>query len=51
MRRPANSSYGGERGESSRSWLGTDMDTRAITVDQPGDVIIPGRVARSLSPL
>ena len=49
MRMPGNSSHRGERGESPGSWLGTDMDTRAITVDQPGDLITRGRVARSLS--
>ena len=45
-----NSSYIVERGESPRSCLGTGMDTRAMTVDQPGDGVIRGRAARSLSP-
>ena len=47
---PAEKQLRGERGESPRSWLGTDMDTRVVTVDQPDDVITRGRVARSLSP-
>ena len=51
MRMPGSSRYGGKRGEPPRSWLGTDMDVRAISVDPPGDVIIRGRVTRSLGPL